>query len=199
MAWLIIQLCDAQVIIVQCIFTRVVAGFGFKTTFPYHEQMLNDLTCWLQSLKASHVDAIRVACIGNSITDGYGIDMSDSRGYPALMQGELGESYYVKIMELVVERCLIMAIIHMNELAWRDALAFQAKCCHHQTWNQMTLNPQNWKYGSEFRSDMQQMIDSLKSLPSKPKIFLCTPIKAFKQSFGINDSVIVKWNYTYYI
>jgi lysophospholipase L1-like esterase len=38
---------------------------------------------------------------------------------------------------------------------------------------------------------MQQMIDSLKSLPSKPKIFLCTPIKAFKQSFDINDSVIV--------
>ena len=38
---------------------------------------------------------------------------------------------------------------------------------------------------------MQQMVDSLKALPSKPRIFLATPIPAFKTQWTINDSTIV--------
>ena len=38
---------------------------------------------------------------------------------------------------------------------------------------------------------MQAMIDTLKALPSKPKIYLCSPIPAFKDSWTISDSVIV--------
>ena len=35
------------------------------------------------------------------------------------------------------------------------------------------------------------MIDTLKSLPAKPKIYLCSPIPAFKPSWTISDSIIV--------
>ena len=38
---------------------------------------------------------------------------------------------------------------------------------------------------------MQAMIDTLKALPSRPEIYLCSPIPAFKGSWTINDSVIV--------
>ena len=38
---------------------------------------------------------------------------------------------------------------------------------------------------------MQQMIDSLKALPAKPRIYLATPIPAFKPTWNISDSVIV--------
>jgi len=38
---------------------------------------------------------------------------------------------------------------------------------------------------------MQAMIDTLKALPAKPKIYLCSPIPAFKDSWTISDSVIV--------
>ena len=34
------------------------------------------------------------------------------------------------------------------------------------------------------------MIDALKALPSRPKIYLCTPIPAFKPSWDISEEVI---------
>ena len=51
-------------------------GFGFGPWFPYHDQLLTDIGNWLKAHKAPKEDAIRVACIGNSITDGYGVDMA---------------------------------------------------------------------------------------------------------------------------
>lgn len=68
-------------------------GFGFRPSFTYHEQMLKDLTTWLQTHPGPRKDAIRVACIGNSITEGFGIDMASEKGYPACLQKDLGNRY----------------------------------------------------------------------------------------------------------
>ncbi|MBP5711698.1 MAG: alpha/beta hydrolase fold domain-containing protein, partial [Prevotella sp.] len=65
-------------------------GFGFRPTYKYHDQMLNDLSTWLDNLKMPAQDAVRVACIGNSITEGVGIAMSSQLGYPAQLQKLLG-------------------------------------------------------------------------------------------------------------
>ena len=43
----------------------------------------------------------------------------------------------------------------------------------------------------QYERDYQTMIDTLKSLPTKPAIYLCTPIRAFRDKWGITDSVIV--------
>ena len=48
--------------------------------FAYREQMLSDLSAWLDKLPAPAPDAVRVACIGDSITDGHGIDLRDVNG-----------------------------------------------------------------------------------------------------------------------
>lgn len=58
-------------------------GWGFRTSFKHHEQMVDDLTAWLRALKKPNPNAIRVACIGNSITDGSGIMNAEAKGYPA--------------------------------------------------------------------------------------------------------------------
>ena len=71
-------------------------GFGFGPWFKYHDQMLNELGAWLKARQTPKPDAIRVACIGNSITDGHGIDMAPQHGYPALLQKKLGDGYWVK-------------------------------------------------------------------------------------------------------
>lgn len=166
-------------------------GFGFKSSFAYHDQMISDLTGWLRSFKAPQVDAVRVACIGNSITDGFGIDMSEVLGYPAQLQKRLGESYDVKNYG-VGARTMLNHGDHpyMQELAWRDALAFNPNIVIVKLGTNDS-KPQNWQHGSDYRNDLQAMVDSLKSLPSKPKIYLCTPIKAMKSTWGINDSIIV--------
>ena len=61
-------------------------GYGYMPFFAYREQMLSDLSAWLDKLPAPAPDAIKVACIGDSITDGHGIDLRDVNGYPAQMQ-----------------------------------------------------------------------------------------------------------------
>ena len=61
-------------------------GFGFGPWFKYHQQLLTDLGNWLDARQAPKQGAIRVACLGNSITDGYGIDMASAYGYPAQLQ-----------------------------------------------------------------------------------------------------------------
>ena len=79
---------------------------------------------------------------------------------------------------------------YMKELAWKDALAFNPNIVVIKLGTNDSKD-MNWKYGNEYEADMQQMIDSLKALPAKPRICIATPIPAFKPSWTINDSVIV--------
>ena len=166
-------------------------GFGFRSNYTYHDQMLYELTTWLKNLPSAKADAQRVACIGNSITDGSGIDMAEVNGYPAQLQKMLGKDYYVKNFG-VSARTMLNKGDHpyMKELAWKDALAFNPNIVVIKLGTNDSKD-QNWKYGNEYEADMQHMIDSLKALPAKPRICIATPIPAFKPSWTINDSVIV--------
>ena len=162
-------------------------GFGFGPWFKYHDLLLEDLGNWLKNLQTPKPDAIRVACIGNSITDGHGIEMASQYGYPALLQKALGSDYWVKNFGVSGRTMLNKGDVpYMNEQAWRHAQAFQPDIAIIKLGTNDT-KPQNWKYSAEFKQDLEQMIKAL----GKAKIFLCTPIPAFKDSWNINDSIIV--------
>lgn len=181
-------------------------GFGFGNWFKYHDQLMSDLGNWLDNLKTPAPDAIRVACIGNSITDGHGIDMATQHGYPALLQQQLGDKFWVKNFG-VSGRTMLNKGDHpyMKEMAWRDALAFHPDVVVIKLGTNDS-KAHNWEHGAEFKQDLVQMITNLcpdlahlpknkkkraKALAEvKTKIFLCTPIPAFKESFRIRESVI---------
>lgn len=183
-------------------------GWGFGTWFKYHDQMLTDLGNWLNARQTPKPDAVRVACIGNSITDGHGIELASAYGYPALLQKKLGSGYWVKNFG-VSARTLLNKGDHpyMNELAWRDALAFDPDIVVIKLGTNDS-KPQNWQHASEFRSDLEQMLFALrpdlaqpvkkkkgkkKAAPApaaRPQIILCTPIPAFKSTWDISDEVI---------
>ena len=181
-------------------------GFGFGPWFKFHDQLLTDLGNWLKARQTPKPGAIRVACIGNSITDGHGIEMRTAYGYPAMLQKKLGEDYWVKNFG-VSSRTLLNKgdFPYMKEVAWKDALAFKPDVVVIKLGTNDS-KPQNWQYGSEFRQDLEQMITTLcPSLAAsakkgkkakaavaevKPRIILCTPVPAFKPSWEISDSVI---------
>jgi Esterase/lipase len=163
-------------------------GYGFGPWFAYHNEMLANLGKWLQQLKAPKKDAIRVACIGNSITDGHGIDLAPQRGYPAQLQRMLGNDYWVKNFGVSGRTMLNKGDLpYMNETAWKDALAFKPDIVVIKLGTNDS-KPQNWQYSKEFKQDLTQMIKALD--PQKTKIYLCTPIPALKPSWAINETII---------
>jgi len=181
-------------------------GFGFGPWFKYHDQMLTDIGNWLNARNTPKPGAIKVACIGNSITDGHGIEMAPQYGYPALLQKKLGDGYWVKNFG-VSSRTLLNKgdFPYMNEMAWKDALAFKPDIVVIKLGTNDS-KPQNWQHSAEFKHDMLQMITSLRPniVPQSkkkarkkavtdtgsPKIFICTPIPAFKSSWDINENII---------
>ena len=195
-------------------------GFGFGPWFKYHDQLLTDIGNWLDARQAPKTNATRVACIGNSITDGYGIDMASAYGYPAQLQKKLGADYWVRNFGVSSRTMLNRGDYpYMNEPAWRDAIDFKPDVVIIKLGTNDS-KPENWQYGSEFKQDLEQMIFTLRPdlkqyadipaqkaqkamakalakaaksgiVPAKPQIWLCTPIPAFKPSWNINDSVIV--------
>lgn len=185
-------------------------GFGFGPWFKYHDQMLTDLGNWLKARHTPQPGAIRVACIGNSITDGHGIDVATQYGYPAELQKRLGNGYWVKNFGVSARTMLNKGDYpYMNEMAWQDALAFKPDVVIIKLGTNDS-KPYNWQHNSEFRQDLEQMVTTLcpalaqpakkgkksknqknQTSSLKPQIFLCTPIPAFKSTWDINDSVIV--------
>ena len=136
-------------------------------------------------------DAVRIACIGNSITYGFGIDSVEQNSYPAQLQQILGKGYDVRNYG-VNSRTLLNKGDHpyQQEKAWRDALAFQPDIAIIKLGTNDS-KPENWQYHKDFKHDLKEMLKVLKEKGNKPRIILCTPIPAFKSTWNINDSVIV--------
>ena len=165
-------------------------GYGYMPFFAYREQMLSDLSAWLDKLPAPAPDAIKVACIGDSITDGHGIDLRDVNGYPAQMQKMLGAGYHVRNFGLSARTLMNSGDLpYMNEGIWQDALAFQPDIVVLMLGTNDSKG-YNWVHKKDFAGDLKTMLDALQALPSQPRIYLCKPIPALKDSWTISESVI---------
>ncbi|MEG1401161.1 GDSL-type esterase/lipase family protein [Bacteroides sp.] len=168
-------------------------GWGINESFLYKTQMLDALTSWLQTWKAPRSNAIRVACIGNSITFGARIKDRMHDSYPAVLARLLGDEYLVHNYG-VSARTMLNKGDHpyMNEPAYRNALAFNPQVVIIKLGTNDSKQ-HNWQFKADYMKDMQQMIDAFRSLPAHPDIYLCLPAKAYtpEATAGINDSIIV--------
>lgn len=165
-------------------------GYGFTKEFKYHDLMLNDLQRWLTRLPVPRQDAVRVACIGNSITRGACIDMASVYGYPAQLQRQLGSGYHVRNFGMSGYTLLNKGNNpYMKTECWQMAKDFQPNIVVIKLGTNDS-KPYNWQYANEFPKDLQQMIDELRSLPTKPRIVLCTPIPAFRDNLNIVEANI---------
>lgn len=167
-------------------------GWGYnKPTFAYHQEQQKELADWLKSFAAPKKDAIRVACIGNSITYGSGISNRLKGNYPAQLGNLLGNDYWVSNFGVSGHTMLMKGDNpYMKSSSWKEALSFNPNIVIIKLGTNDS-KPKNWAFKDDYEKDMQTMIDSLKNLSSKPKIYLSYPAKAYNQNFTINDSVIV--------
>jgi len=133
---------------------------------------------------------IKVACIGNSITEGSGIANKEKYSYPAQLQTMLGSGWKVKNFG-VGGRTLLKKgdYPYWNERAFTDAKSFNPDVVIIKLGTNDT-KPWNWKYKNEFVYDYEKFIDEFQALPSHPRIYICNPVPAFPGDWGIRDSII---------
>jgi alpha-L-fucosidase 2 len=131
----------------------------------------------------------KIACVGDSITEGAGIPIQSKDAYPAVLQNLLGPKYLVfnagrsgatmlKKSDLPYWNC--------NEFA--NVFAFQP----HEIIIKLGTNDSkvhNWN-AENYEKDFQSMIDTFNHILHKPKIYVCLPVPAFKMQWAIDDSVI---------
>ncbi|KAA3439458.1 GDSL-type esterase/lipase family protein [Rufibacter hautae] len=135
---------------------------------------------------ATAQNKIKVACVGNSITEGHGL----KQPYPVVLQQLLGDAYEVRNYGLGGRTLLKKGDFPFwNESKYQEALAWNPDIVIIKLGTNDS-KPQNWKFKDEFVPDYIQFVTSFKKLASKPKVYVCNPLPVFETKWGINEPVV---------
>ena len=132
---------------------------------------------------------LRLACVGDSITQGVGA--GNGMAYPTQLQALLGEGWEIGNFG-VSGRTLLRKgdNPYWKEAAYTKALDFKPDAVIIMLGTNDT-KPQNWKHKAEFEGDYRDLVKSFLDLPSKPRVFICRPVPVPGQgNFGINDTAL---------
>jgi len=138
---------------------------------------------------------ITVACVGDSITYGARLEKRDKHSYPARLQKLLGENYFVE--NFGVGSCTL--IRKGRPTVWNELSKIKASnpdvivisLGTNDTCGEGTCgNRKCWEYKDEFEGDYSDLMDTLKSWPSQPKIWVCAPSPMVLETPGLNEERI---------
>nr|WP_319511894.1 GDSL-type esterase/lipase family protein [uncultured Draconibacterium sp.] len=132
---------------------------------------------------------VKVACVGDSITEGVGTEKWNKSSYPVVLNELLGEEYMVmncgrsaatmlKKSDLTYWMC--------NELD--NVFAFQPDIITIKLGTNDSKD-YNWD-AANYEKDYQALIDTFKTIPTNPEIYVCLPAPAFQRRWSINDTTI---------
>jgi acyl-CoA thioesterase I len=126
---------------------------------------------------------IRVACIGNSITE--------RSGYPRMLQKLLGPEYIVE-NDGVGGTTLLRS---GTKPYWTEGKLGRVGAFGPQRITIMLgtndTKRENWeRYGDDFTRDYLALIDTLHTLPTTPEIWIVIPAPIWPNRYGIRDSVM---------
>ncbi|MBQ0129841.1 MAG: sialate O-acetylesterase [bacterium] len=122
---------------------------------------------------------VKVACVGNSVTFGYGLKNPEKESYPVQLQQLLGENYLVKNFGKSGATLLRKGHRPYNEQEeYKNAIAFAGDIVViHLGLND--TDPRDWpNYGDDFIKDYLTLIQDFRMANPNCKIYICrmTPI-----------------------
>jgi arylsulfatase A-like enzyme/lysophospholipase L1-like esterase len=146
---------------------------------------------YLRENKPPQAGKIRVACIGDSITAGARLTDPTKDSYPAQLQLLLGERY--EVTNYGVGGCTLIRKGKPNvwptlkriqneninpdvvviSLGTNDTCGGTRKC---------------WEHKDDFPGDYRDLIDALRALPSKPRIWICAPSPMVLETPGLDPN-----------
>ena len=134
---------------------------------------------------------LRVACLGDSITEGAGTNDPATESYPAQLVALLGAGYEVRNFGKGGA-----TLLDTGDLPYRSLPHFAKACAFNPDIVIIGLGtndskPFNWKYREKFAANYASLIRQLRALPSNPRIFICQPMPAWPPSgWDISPAVI---------
>lgn len=134
--------------------------------------------------------AIKVACIGDSITAGFGIS-KDHLNYPQQLAAKLGPGYKVQNFGASGRTMLNSGNApYQRTRNWTDAQAFQPDIAI-VILGTNDSKPVNFAHITQFADDATALVRTLKALPSKTRVFIALPTPVFKTAFTINEENMI--------
>jgi lysophospholipase L1-like esterase len=143
---------------------------------------------------------VRVACVGDSITFGAGIQNRGSNSYPAQLSRWLGAGYDVRNFGVNGATLLQKGDKpYFRQSEYTNALAFAPDIAvimlgsndskHHDATSPDNV-PENWQHKADYVPDYEKLIASFRQANPKVKVFVGLPPPCFSQRWGINDKTI---------
>lgn len=143
------------------------------------------------SAPATSARPLRVACLGDSITEGAGTNDPATQSYPAQLAALLGAGYEVRNFGKGGA-----TLLDVGDLPYRSLPHFAQACAFNPDIVIVALGtndskPQNWQHRDRFAANYVSLIRQLRALPSHPRLFICQPMPAWPPSaWGISPDVI---------
>jgi lysophospholipase L1-like esterase len=155
------------------------------------KKLISTLIAVLVVTIAIKAQTVKIACVGNSITYGSGIDDRDKMSYPAQLQGWMGSRYTVRNFGVSGATMLRNGDKpYWKEPEYEEVIKFEPDIIIIKLGTNDS-KPQNWKFANEFEKDYTDMIMAFKALDSKPRVLLALPVPVFvPEKWGIRDSIV---------
>jgi len=133
---------------------------------------------------------IRVACIGDSITEGTGLGNPAKDSYPSQLKQMLGEGWDVR--NFGKKSATLMkagSLPYWNTAPFIPSHDFNPDIVIIMLGTN-DAKPGNWENNAPFISDYTALIESYKALDSQPTIYVCYPPPVYAVVAGITDARI---------
>ena len=135
---------------------------------------------------------LKVSCVGNSITYGYGLTIPSSQSYPAQMQVLLGTTRWQVGNFGDSGRTMLKGsgYSYWDSQSYKDALASSPNFVVIELGTNDSKRMIWDNHGAEFKSDYTELVQSLQNLPSMPEIWIGLLIPGEKADWEIFNSYI---------
>ncbi len=143
-------------------------------------------------LKTPKTGQIRVACVGDSVTYGFGIPHRSADSYPAVLQKLLGDGYCVnnygysgRTGSLLGDRPYRVETLCTKSREFApDIVVILLGANDSKTFNWDTEVAGKRVYPAQFETDMLDLVTVYQDLPSRPKVYVATPLPAYPDDSG---------------
>lgn len=133
---------------------------------------------------------IRIACAGDSITYGAGVEDREKKCYPARLNALLGPRFDVRNLGRNGSTAS-----STGDLSYRSTDEFKALQEFRPevvilAFGTNDTKPQNWKGKEAFETEYRNLLAALKGMKPRPKIWACFPPPVYRDAWGINAQTL---------